>query len=36
MSNTYPLGYTPYGYLAVVNGIKMLFATEIEYLEYIA
>lgn len=28
--------YTFYGYVGVVDGVKMLFATEAEYLDYIS
>ena len=27
--------YTPYGYIGFVNGKKMLFASESEYIEYL-
>lgn len=27
--------YTDYGYIGIVNGEYMLFATECEYIEYI-
>lgn len=28
-------GYTDYGYVAIVNGQEMIFATEEEYLDYL-
>ena len=31
-----PMYYTFYGYVGIVDGVKMLFATEAEYLDYIS
>lgn len=35
MVDTQPLGLEDYGFVALVDGRKMIFSTETEYCEYI-